>query len=319
MAILDIGFGGTDALTSQLIQQKPFWLHLMWQSPQRDQKEALFQGHSNSTSHHGYIESRQCILLHLWHKFMIHILSLLWLCSSEFWSCQSAEPSGYIHLLDMSLVLFVSWFYRCHFYKHVTLQCSLELELDCCHNIDWIQTIPLDGLSAFVWIRFEVCLSVLHLWFTACLCYSVFQPQEKARLDLPVMLECTHFMQHETLQWHDFCNTHRCMLLKSLDTNFTETYTLSYTFYSSPWTTLHSPMSNPALTALAAVSPAAAMIPADERSAKRQKTLNSLIEVPSKMTLMDSHGLMVHGGGFELTEDESLGCQWFQVTDSTTW
>lgn len=99
------------------------------------------------------------------------------------------------------------------------------------------------------------------------------------------------------------------MLLKSLDTNFTETYNLSYTFYSSPWTTFHSPMSNPALTALASVNPPAAMIPADERSAKRQKTLNSLIEVPSKMTLMDSHGLMVHGGGFQLTEDESLGCQ----------
>ena len=64
-------------------------------------------------------------------------------------------------------------------------------------------------------------------------------------------------------------------------------------------------MSNPEVAALAAVNPATAMIPADERSAKRQRTLNSLT---SKMTLMDSYGLLVHGGGLPLTEGEPLGC-----------
>ncbi len=67
-------------------------------------------------------------------------------------------------------------------------------------------------------------------------------------------------------------------------------------------------MTNPDVPSLAAINPAAAMIPADERTAKRQRTLNSLIEVPSKMDLLDSHGLMVHGGGVTLTEDECLGC-----------
>ena len=68
-------------------------------------------------------------------------------------------------------------------------------------------------------------------------------------------------------------------------------------------------MSNPAAPALAAVNPAAATIPADERSAKRQKVLNSLIEVPSKNYLLESNGLMIHGGADSLNEDECLGWQ----------
>ena len=179
------------------------WLHLMWQSPQRDRRKPCFKATVILPAIMATLKANNaffCICgTSSWYTFLV----CWWLCSPEFLSCQSAEPSGYIHLLDMSLVLFVSWFCRCHSYKHVTLQCSLELELDCCHNIDWVQTIPLDGLSAFRWIRFEVCLSVLHLWFTACLCYSVFQPQEKARLDLPVMLEmyAFHATWNSTVTW----------------------------------------------------------------------------------------------------------------------